>query len=167
MSFSLLQTSGKLSTRLVVNFPRQKCVCDENKLPKRGPYPSLTLVLRWPGGPCGVGGFNYLQVCETGYLTRPWAVGPANFWLKPFLAQVGSTWSRTRTLTHMRTLMRKHKRMRRRRDAGMAGCIIHWSFAVQGSSKEPSLSLPLRVPPSGREHSTFFERCHADRSHLI
>ena len=80
MSFQCLQKSEKLLTRLVVNFPRQLGVCDENKLPKRGPCPSLSFVLRWPGGPRGVGGFgNYLQVCETAYLTRPWAVGPANF----------------------------------------------------------------------------------------
>ena len=79
MSFSVLRKSEKLSTRLVVHLPSQKGVCDENKLPKRGPYQPLILVLRWPGGPWGVGGFNnYLQVCETGYLTRPWAVGPAN-----------------------------------------------------------------------------------------
>ena len=79
MSFSLLQKSEKLLTRLVVHLPSQRRVCDENRLPKRGPFPSFTFVLRWPGGPWGVGGFNYLQVCETGYLTRPWAVGPANF----------------------------------------------------------------------------------------
>ena len=78
MSFSFFQKSEKLSTRLVVNLPRQKGVYNENKPPKRAPYPSLALELRWPGGPWGVGGFNYLQVCETGYLTRPWAVGPAN-----------------------------------------------------------------------------------------
>ena len=64
----------------MVHLPSQRRVCDEidaqiqKSCPVLGEY---FLVPRASGG--DIGGVYYLQVGANGYLTRPWAVGPANF----------------------------------------------------------------------------------------